>query len=335
MKQTLLELLKKNRPNLSTSSMKTYISAINTISNGIKTELTEPEHIIEHYKHILEYLEQFKPNVRKTRIAAIVSIIDDKNKEHSEKLDKVLDELKSQMYKDAEIIKKNDRDQKLSESQESNYITWKEVLDIYKNLKEKALPLMKLKRLNDKQFFLIQHFILLSLYVLIKPRRSADYVYFKLRNINEDTDNFMYKTGKTRNIQHHFVFNNYKNSKRLGQQIVDIPKELSTLIENWSKINTSDYLLSTSEQKPITQTRITKMLNNIFGKKISTSMLRHIYLTSEFGDVDLEKLEQATREMGNSQINRTLAYVSKKNNQSKKDEDEDEDDDEFIIYESD
>ena len=53
------------------------------------------------------------------------------------------------------------------------------------------------------------------------------------------------------------------------------------------------------------------MLNNFFGKNISSSMLRHIYITHKFGDVDLEKLESTTAAMGNSAVGRTLAYVGK------------------------
>ena len=41
----------------------------------------------------------------------------------------------------------------------------------------------------------------------------------------------------------------------------------------------------------ITQQKITFMLNRIFGKNISTSMLRHIFLSFKFGDIDLKQLQ--------------------------------------------
>jgi len=53
------------------------------------------------------------------------------------------------------------------------------------------------------------------------------------------------------------------------------------------------------------------MLNNIFNKNIGSSLLRHIYLTHKYGDVDLEEMEKTTHEMGNSEIERTLKYVKK------------------------
>jgi len=44
---------------------------------------------------------------------------------------------------------------------------------------------------------------------------------------------------------------------------------------------------------------MTKTLNQIFGKKISTQMLRNIYLTSKYGSVKTD-LKQDVSEMGTS-----------------------------------
>lgn len=311
MSNIILETIRKNRPNLATSSIKTYISIINSISNALVLELTTPEALVKHYKQILKHLDPMKPNPRKTKIAAIVSVIDDKHNEHSKELTEALDAYKSQMYKDADLIAEKDKQQKLTTNQELNFITWDEVMQIYNDLKTKATPIFKLKRMTDKQYFLLQSFVLLSLYVLIPPRRSLDYVDFKLREIDPEKDNFMLRRGKTKTAKAQFVFNSYKNASRLGKQIIDIPKELANILDKWGKINSSEYLLSTADFKPITQQRVTTMLNHIFGKKISTSLLRHIYLTNKFGNYDLEALEDTAKEMGNSKISRILAYVKK------------------------
>jgi len=46
-------------------------------------------------------------------------------------------------------------------------------------------------------------------------------------------------------------------------------------------------------------TEITKILNKIFGKKISSSMLRNIFLTDKYGDV-MEELKKDTKAMATS-----------------------------------
>jgi hypothetical protein len=99
----------------------------------------------------------------------------------------------------------------------------------------------------------------------------------------------------------------------LGRQTInDIPKPLEKLIDTWKLFNKSDYLLVNGQGKPITQSRIAVMLNDIFGgRNISSSMLRHIYLSDKFKDVNLEDLEKTAHDMGQKDVRRTLKYVDK------------------------
>ena len=91
----------------------------------------------------------------------------------------------------------------------------------------------------------------------------------------------------------------------------------------WMDKNPHDYLLLGSKgASKITQPKLNLYLNNIFGKNIGSSMLRHIYLTEKYSDVDLEELQETTESMGNSLIDRTLKYVRKKNKETKEAEKE-------------
>jgi hypothetical protein len=54
---------------------------------------------------------------------------------------------------------------------------------------------------------------------------------------------------------------------------------------------------------------ITRELNTIFGKKISTSMLRHIYLSNLYKDVPkLNQMIRTAEEMGHS-VGEAMKYV--------------------------
>jgi len=131
-----------------------------------------------------------------------------------------------------------------------------------------------------------------------------------MKNPDTSKDNFMTILGRKKTP--YFVFNSYKNSNKLGKQQIEIPNELKNIISKWSKISPSDWLISTKDGKKITQVRINQILHDVFSpKSISTSMLRHIYLTEKFGHVNLEDIEDTTEMMGNSKIDRTLKYVSK------------------------
>jgi hypothetical protein len=89
------------------------------------------------------------------------------------------------------------------------------------------MPLLKINTLNKAQFNLLQSFILLSLYVLIPPRRSTDYTAFKIRNFDtspQSTDNYMINLNRSKKKNSSFIFNTYKNSHKMGRQIIPISK---------------------------------------------------------------------------------------------------------------
>lgn len=304
------ETIWKNRPMLTASSIKVYVSSIRSIAKDIGKNLTSVDEIYDNQKIILQSLQKYKASVRKTRLSAVIVAVDRK-KENTLEIEDMLKDYRKMLYEDASTIEKRETAQKITESQEDSFIPWSDIMELYNELKIQCTPLFKMKNFDSQIFTKLQQFVLLSCYVLIPPRRSKDYAMFKLRNIDKDKDNYMTIIGQKR--QGYFVFNSYKNSGKLGKQTVEIPSSLKLIIQKWSDLTGSDYLISTREGTPVTQVRINQILNSLFyPKNIGSSMLRHIYLTEKYGDVDLEKLERTTHDMGNSEIARSLKYVSKK-----------------------
>lgn len=302
------KILRTNRPLITNSSINVYLSGIRSIAKDIKTPLNTLDDIVDNHSLILQALMKYKPSIRKTKIAGFISLLDRKDKNPKE-IEDIIKDYRIQMIKDAEEVNNNELKQKFSKKQEDNYISWNEVEEVYKKMSVECLPILKaLKSLNDGKIFdKLQKFILLSMYVLTPPRRSMDYADFKIHNIDVDNDNFM----TTIQRKHYLVFNSYKNKNKLGTQQISISPELAYIIKKWTKINDSDYLISTKTKGKVSQVRINQLLNDIFNKKIGSSMLRHIYLTHHFSNVDLEKLKDVTESMGSSQIERTLKYVNK------------------------
>ena len=311
------DIIVKNRPLLSSSTVKTYISnmrKIQSVCPGI--EINSIDDLIENREAILKCLSTaMTPMVRKSKIGTVITILDDKHNDHSDKLKVAIGDYRKVMNEDANIVNKGEEDQELTDSQRANLISQEEVMKVYKQLKSEATPIMKLTKINKKQFQTLLDYVLLSLYVLIPPRRSMDYAVFKIRNFSESAeskDNYMtnFSKGKKKGLSS-FVFNTYKNSKKMGQQVLEVPKDLEKVIEMWMKFNKSDYLLINSLGNSITQSKIAIWLNDIFGKNISTSMLRHIYLSSKYKDVNLKELKDDAKALGQSDISRTLKYVDK------------------------
>jgi hypothetical protein len=128
----------------------------------------------------------------------------------------------------------------------------------------------------------------------------------KIRNFDEKTDNF-YKKGK-------LIFNQYKTKNVYGIATFDLAKRaplLNKLIKKWMTINHGDYLLFSSNGNKLAQSQITQYNNKIYGKSVSTDMLRHIYLTNFYKGKampSLEEMTQLSRDMGHS-INTALQYI--------------------------
>jgi hypothetical protein len=316
--QHLRDIIIKNRPLLAKNTINTYMASIRKIQQICDCDAESIEGLIKNRKKIIDSLGEVQtPMVRKSKISVIIAILDDKHNEHNEELAEALKDYRKVMTEDANKVNKREISQELSEKQKDNLISQEEVMKVYNDLKAEATPLLKKQILNRAQFETLQKYILLSMYVLIAPRRSMDYASFKIRNFDEtadSTDNYMVNYNKNKKKGNaSFVFNTYKNSKRLGRQTIDnIPKPLEKLIDTWKLFNKSDYLLVNGQGRPVTQSRIAVLLNDIFGgKNISTSMLRHIYLSDKFKDVNLQELEETANNMGQKDIRRTLKYVDK------------------------
>lgn len=61
-----------------------------------------------------------------------------------------------------------------------------------------------------------------------------------------------------------------------------MPKELDSILKKWLIVNPSEYVLIRSNNKPLSDSQITKKLHKIFGKEVSVNMLRHIYSTNYY-----------------------------------------------------
>ena len=280
LKSLLQEKIKQNRPNLGTSSVKTYISILSNLYKKFERENNE----------ILKYLDDKNDQTQKTTLSALF----------------ILTNLKEYQTVMNTIMKKvNDdyKNQKMNEKQKDNWISIDEIKEKYNVLSADAnLMLSKKKILNEN---VLMEFLLMSFLggVLIPPRRSLDYSEMKIRNYDVKTDNY-YKANK-------FYFNKYKTFKTYGLQILDVPKELNVVLKKWIKINTNDYMIYSSNGNKLSCPQITRILNKIFGKNISTSMLRHIYLTNVYKDVpQINKMENLANEMGHS-VSTAMEYIKR------------------------
>jgi len=292
--QDLIDLIKKNRPNLSDSSIKTYTNCLKNLFSSVfgNTEFNYKLFFAD-YKKVLAHLNDVKFNVRKTILSALVVISKDEK-------ETVINAYRNQMLEDAEKYNALEKTNKMSDSMKEAWISWDEIIDILNKLKNKVYWIFKEDKPTKEQLLELQKYVVLMCYTQIPPRRSQDFILMKVKNYDEKKDNY-YKKGT-------FYFQNYKTAKFYGLQTEKIPKSLEMLLTKWIKLNDkSDYLFSDYYNKGLTASGMSKTLNSIFKKNVSVNILRHAYITKNAGP-EIKKLEELAKNMGHS-VNEQKLYV--------------------------
>lgn len=214
-----------------------------------------------------------------------------------------------QLVKDArEDNDKENPTHKKTDKQDKNWITWNEVEEIKTELHNKVKSVGK--TISKNQYELILQFFILSLYTDIPPRRNKDYLDMVI--VKKYNDNMSNERNYLSKSDNKLIFNKYKTSKTYGQQIIDFSDnaELKKATELYLKYhplmkgrmgkNKTVSLLVNYNGSPLNQINsITRILNKIFGKNVGSSMLRHIYLSSKYGE-DLSEKQEDAEAMGHS-----------------------------------
>ena len=278
------EYIAQKRPTLSASSITTYASILKNLYKRVFGDGDVNLDQFEKTEPVLKYLADMPPNRRKTILSSLVIITDKKP-------------YRDLMATDVRDYNRDISKQEKTPQQEASWVETADVKAVSEDLKRNADLIMKKKSITPSDLQQIQNYIIMcvlgSLY--IKPRRSKDFVDFKIRNVDKDTDNYMEKNK--------FVFNSYKTAKTYGKQEVDIPVQLRNIITKWSKINPTDYLLFDANMNKLSSVKLNQRLNRIFGgKKVGVNQLRHTYLTDKFGDTIQKKneIDDVMEDMGSS-----------------------------------
>ena len=275
---------------LKDSSKKLYLSQLSKLNDG-----KEPSNykFLQDTDAIEAKLEKYSTNSKRTFYIAIVSFLPQKNKTRKFYFDKMMD-----------INKETRNNTEKSETQKQNWMSQEEVVEIHKKLKEEVEPLFTKKKLTEAEAKLLQSYVILSLYVLQSPRRSLDYSQMLVIPMyNEALDKaFNYLSLKEKM----FYFNNYKTAGTYKTQSVPVCEELFQLLKNYRKKG----LLLQNGDKPLTSSQLTVILNKIFGKKISVSMLRNIFFSSKYSD-ESKQLAEDVKATGTSVLNAINTYIKK------------------------
>lgn len=260
----LSEFIKNKRPSLSAQSIKTYKSILSNLYKNVFGDGEIDYKNFDDTKKIISFLKTVEPRKRKTILSALVVITDDKD-------------YRTLMLEDIKDYNTEEGKQEQSDKQKENWVGGDEVKDILHTLEQNAKVLYKKKNLSPQDLQEIQNYIILCLLggSYIAPRRSKDYVDFKIRDIDKSKDNYF--------IGKRLIFNSYKTAKTYGQQELVLPSELSKILKKWIAVNPTNYLLFDTAFNQLTNVKLNQRLNKIFDyKKVGVNQLRHTYLSDKY-----------------------------------------------------
>ncbi len=276
---------------LSDKTIKMYLQRLYIINGKKKfTSLV----FLRDTSSIIDYLkENLSPSTQKSYSGTIISVLKLKPTKWTEKVIPIYNSFIS----DEDIKEINQP--KMSEKQKDNMISVEEINKIKNDLEKEASRIYRKPKIDSKKDYdVLLRNLLLSFYTSIPPRRTSDYALMKFGNDKDDDFNYFTDDDK-------LVFNNYKTKKTYGKQIIDVSKNKQLLKDfrmymKHRRPNPEDFLLVRWKgMKFNTINDVTRELNSIFGKNISASMLRNIYVKDKYGEIKQGMIEDSEK-MGHS-----------------------------------
>jgi hypothetical protein len=281
LKKSLGEKIEKNRPNIKPSSIKTYISCLSNLVKKMDGKLDID--FFNNTKEILKYLEEKTSVQRKTCLSALYILTKD-------------EEYQKPMLTDIKKVNDEYKEQKKNVKETENWISEDDLTAIYNTYFKTANDIFKKKDWTFHDITELQRFFILVFLggYFFPPRRSQDFTELKVKDYNKDTDNF-YCKGM-------LYFNIYKTSKSYGEQNIKLPDDIDKMVKKYiKKIDNQYFFFNPKTGNKFTSPNITLLINGIFGKKVSTNMLRHVYLSNKYKDIPaLKEMEDTATAMGHN-----------------------------------
>lgn len=318
---TFIETMKKEineKRKLRPSSLNAYASNMNKLHKLMFDKEISGLDFLKDKKKVMKTIEEKKLSTRKTYLAAIVVTLMAFDKDED-----LIKYYRDEMEDLAKQFNANMEEQKKSETQDKNWVSLaalRKVMRKYRNeLNEKGIFKKDADDLTNKEFDLLQKWIVSSLYILDEnPPLRNDYImetisnkdYDKLTEDQKREKNYL--VIKSRNNKM-FSLGEYKTSGKYGTKTIPVGKKLNSALNIWLKFNKTGHLLLNSKKEPMTANGLTKYLQKTFaptGKNISSSMIRHIFISDKFPAQNKEK-EEVAEKMAHS-VNQQTLY-SKKN----------------------
>ena len=297
--------------NITESSKKLYLANLNRLNGG---QVIKNLKFLNDVDSIREKLGKYKPNTQRSYIISVVSLLKSLKEKQPKKFSKlydtyytILDGMNKALKDNTEKTEKEEKEWIGQDAVKEKFETQFKLMEEYK---EK-------KKLTQEEYEKLLHLVVLSLFVLQKPRRNKDYQEAYI------VKKYKPELGTEKNFldlfKNEFLFNNYKTQGTYKTQTCSASPLLREIIDFYLKFHPLKAklkdgpipLLVDYQGDPFTQNNsLTRMLYKIFGSKIGSSMLRKLYLTDKYADV-MKEMKADAEQMGTSTGTAQTNYIKK------------------------
>lgn len=288
--EQLKTIIRTNRPNLSSNSVTTYASLLKSIYLTNNGEVNDKMTFrwFQDADNIIDAVKDKPTNTRKSAISAVTVLLGPEN---------IDSRLTKMMMDDVDKVQKQYDSQKMTQKQKENWIPFEQVREVESGLFETVKSWLNQKTpFTDEQLKLLTDWILIAISsgIYFPPRRS-EWSMIKLKGVNPETDNYIdFKKNA-------FILNQYKTAKLYGRDEISFDKTFGNLLKKFVALVPNQTYLLENKGKPFTASYVTFRLNKIFGKSVSTSMLRHIWTSHKYPDMpQMNEMRDNARAMGHS-----------------------------------
>ncbi len=302
-------ILNKIKPSLKESSIQAYVRNIEKLSERVngKREFDNLEWLNDKEK-VLNKINEMGDNTKRNYLnSVIVFFQNNKDYEDNEtwkEYSKLRDDINAKFKKSKSENKKTDK-------QNKNWLTKEEYQNIVKQYQEyltkhKVLQ-SKPDKLNKDELNKLMEYVLIKFYQEIPSRN--DFHSLKIVNKKEYNDlpkdtNQNYLVMERNNI--HVIINDWKTKKNeKDTRTITLSPELQKLVRAYRrKAPNREYMFVSNKEQPLTRNGLTKLLIKMFkvfypDKNISSSMLRHIYLSHKYSDT-MKEMKEDQNNLGHS-----------------------------------
>ena len=310
------ELLKKEKPNLTDTSVKVYVSCWSSLKKLFDRDDNSIEFLLEPKKVIKTLEDKYdKLNSIKLKLACIVVILKtldaEKYADEIKEYNTAIDAMATQINRKTAMNKK-------TESQKENWTSEEEMKTIEDYLLSKVPSNLVIK--SNSQMIAFRNYVLFVLQNYLGTRNDLAKAKIMFRpkkpeDLDKETNYILLKkSGKKVS----YLMNNYKTDKKMGSIESDIDGKYYDMLVKYMKatneFNPEGYLMLNDNMKtPMTNNRLGVVYSGLaegsgVDKKLSTTLTRHINASKGMDEV--EELRKKAQMMGHS-LSKHIEYMKK------------------------